>query len=360
MHILYFVTAHGYGHGVRTCAIANEFSNNVRLTLKTALPENFFREELKREFSYQFSEFDCGCVQLDSMNIDKEKTFRTYAELAEKNSLRLDRECDWCVSNKVDCIVSDITPFAFEIAKTAGIPSVGVTNFTWYDIYREYECEWFRSYLDKIYAQYLMCDNFFALEPSCEMSYMKNRKSIPVVARSGKNIRDKINRRFGIADSKKIGLIYAGNYGINGIDWKKLEQYSDWEFVGIYPFGCEIKNYHLVEKNEFPFQNLTASVDVVISKVGYGILSECFVNGKPLIYPSRENFSEYQVLEKAIRKWGGGYHITDENFYLLNWGCQLDAVVNNVPPAPVKQNGALYCASEIENTAIAFQHNNIH
>jgi len=351
VHILYFVTAHGYGHGVRTCAIANAFSSDIKLTFKTALPEKFFSEELKRDFSYQFSEFDCGCVQLDSMSIDTEKTFHTYARIADKNRNIIQQESDWCIRNRVDCIVSDITPFAFQIAKTANIPSVAVSNFTWYDIYSEYDCKWFKSYLDEIHEQYLMSDNLFALQPAGEMKYMKNRKDIPVVARTAKNVRNSINKKYNIDNTKKLGLIYVGNYGINGPDWKKLEQFTEWEFAGVYPLGQKVKNYHLADKVVLPFQNLSASADVVISKVGYGILSECLVNGIPLIYPSRKKFAEYEVLQKAIRRWGGGHFIPTESFYSLNWAEHLQAVLNSKKPEPVKQNGAEYCAREIEKIA---------
>ena len=114
MHIIYYVTSHGYGHGVRTVAICNEFSKNVRITFRTTLPEAFFREEVKKDFSYAPASFDCGCIQKDSLSIDIEKTLSTYRTIAASNASLLENESQWCRAQKADAIVSDIVPFAFK------------------------------------------------------------------------------------------------------------------------------------------------------------------------------------------------------------------------------------------------------
>lgn len=36
----------------------------------------------------------------------------------------------------MDCIISDISPIAFEIADQLEVPSIGISNFTWYTAYK--------------------------------------------------------------------------------------------------------------------------------------------------------------------------------------------------------------------------------
>ncbi len=43
------------------------------------------------------------------------------------------------------------------------------------------------------------------------------------------------------------------------------------------------------------YPDLVAAADVVVSKPGYGIVSECIANGTPLLYTSRGRFVEYDV-----------------------------------------------------------------
>jgi len=51
------------------------------------------------------------------------------------------------------------------------------------------------------------------------------------------------------------------------------------------------------------FADILASMDVVVTKPGFGIVSECIANNKPIIYTNRENFLEYPVLMKGIERY---------------------------------------------------------
>ena len=167
MHILYYVSSHGYGHGVRSCAICNNFSKQVTLTIRSNLPEQFFHEELSRPFSCYPGEFDCGCIQTDGVTVDIQKTLQTYRDIAERNESVLEDEIRWCKENNVTGIVSDIAPFPFEVAFSAGVPSVGISNFSWEDIYEPYleDMPEFETCFNTIKNQYGMADLLLALYP---------------------------------------------------------------------------------------------------------------------------------------------------------------------------------------------------
>ena len=181
MKILYYLTAHGYGHAVRACAICQEFSRDVQIIFRTFIPKKFFEEEVRRSFGYFPGRFDCGCIQRDSVTVNKKETLETYMKLAGENEARLKEEVSWVLQQGVDGIVSDITPLAFEVAKEAGLPSVAVTNFTWYDIHEPYVRDYpaFRPYLEKIQRQYEMADLLLELLPSVDMPYFRNRLRSP-------------------------------------------------------------------------------------------------------------------------------------------------------------------------------------
>jgi hypothetical protein len=350
MHVMYYVTSHGFGHGVRVCAVSNCFSPDVKLTFRTSLPLQFFREEMRREFTYLKGEFDCGCVQSDGVTVDIEKTIDTYRSISAENELLLNDEVSLCKEIGVDAIVSDITPFAFEVARHVGIPSFAVTNFTWYDVYEEYleSRPDFEPVLQKIKEQYSCADTLLALEPSCPMDYFRKKVNVPVVGRKGVNRRTTLNEKLGIDDGKKIGLIYVGNFGMDTADWKKIESIDGWEFIGVQKIPGNPANYSYIDKSEFRYQDLTTSVDVMICKIGYGAVSECFLNGTPMAYLQRDHFAEYPYLEDAVTKWGYGYKISASDFYKINWNEALNTAVTNGKPLPQDSNGAVICAGEIE------------
>lgn len=350
MNILYYLTAHGYGHAVRSCAICHEFSREVQVTFRTLIPRKFFEEEIRRPFGYFPGQFDCGCIQRDSITVNKEETLKTYMKLAVKNEAGLNDEVKWCLDQNVDGIVSDITPFAFEVAKKASLPSIAVTNFTWYDIYEPYAKDYpaFHPSLHKIREQYQMADLLLELIPANGMPYFRNRLRVPLVGRTGQGVRDRLKNKLGLAREKQIGLIYVGEFGMGNIPWRNLERFKDWDFIGISPLPGKPANYHRVNKEDFLYQDLVASAEVMISKIGYGVFSECQLNGTPLIYLSREDFAEYPVLEKAIIAWGHGFCLSREDYFSLNWEKALAEVLERQRPKPQPSDGPRICAREIE------------
>ena len=113
MKILYYLTAHGYGHAVRSCSICSEFSPEVQVVFRTLIPKKFFEEEIKRPFGYCPGQFDCGCIQSDSVTVNKKETLEEYMKLADMNETRLREEVNWALQQEPEGIVSDVTPFAF-------------------------------------------------------------------------------------------------------------------------------------------------------------------------------------------------------------------------------------------------------
>lgn len=351
MKILYYLTAHGYGHAVRTSTICNELSENVRLIFRTTLPENFFQEEVKRPFEYLPGQFDCGCIQSDSVTVEKRKTLQAYMTLAGQNTVRLEEEVRFCRDQRVDAIVSDIPPFAFEVARRAGVPSVAVANFTWFNIYEPYVREYpsFAPFLETIRRQYQMADLLLELTPSMGMPYFGNRVKIPPVAKPGRNLGGIVKDRLSLGRNGHLALIYVGELGMENIRWKDLEKFRDWNFLGIYPLPGGPANYHLLDKKDFPYEDLVASCEVMVTKIGYGVVSQGLINGTPLIYLPREDFAEFPVLEKAVQEWGHGYRLSGEDYYALKWEGMLDEVSKRGRPNPAPSEGGKICAREIEN-----------
>lgn len=348
-HILYYISSHGFGHGVRSCAVINALPPSVRITIRSNLPAAFFSEEVRRQFELLPEVFDCGCVQIDGVTVDIEKTLATYRDIALRNRTLLAADVAWCHDNGVSLIVTDAAPFPCEVAHGASIPSVVISNFSWVDIYAPY-LERFSAYqpeLDEMCRQYLLATLLLALEPSNAMSCCTNRISVPYIGRGGINRSAEIKQVLSIDPDHKLCLIYTGNYGMDSVDWKRLESFDGWSFLGVYPLQGKPANFHCISKSDFSFPDLSASADCVVSKLGYGIVTECFKNGVPLIYPPREDFAEYPVLAAAVEQWGGGIRVSMDAFNTLSIGQSLQTISSQNRPDPVCCDGAQRAASNI-------------
>jgi len=353
MNIAYYITSHGYGHGVRTCTICNKLPDDTRLFLKTMLPEQFFRKEITRPFEYVPRTFDCGCIQTDGVTVDIGRTIAAYTAIADANRSLLDSEVQWCTKNAIDVLVSDCVPFAFDVACAAKVRSMAITNFTWYDIYEDYIIDYpnFKPILTHIKKQYSQADVLLALEAALPMPYFKRRINIPLVGRVGTNRRAQICTMLSINPDKHIGLIYTGTYGMDTIPWKLLERFNDWHFIGVYPLPSNPSNFSLLSEEQCCYADIIASSDLMISKIGYGVYAECLLNGLPLLYVPREDFAEYPILEAGIISWGYGFGLHKSDFYGLHWDKVLANVITRQRPLPVVSDGAQLCADEIMNGA---------
>jgi len=335
--------------------IAAHVPKEYELVFRTTVPQEFFKRELTRPFSYRPAAFDCGCIQPHENAIDVPKTLSTYREIADANRALLDKEASWCTRNGVDVIVSDIVPFAFDVARRAGLPSMAATNFTWHTIYEEY-AEAHPDFADRLAEmrdQYARADVLCEMYPSNAMNYFRSRVRVGPVGRVGADIRNRLHSEYGIPRDKKIGLIYTGNFGMAGVVWKQIEKFEKWFFLSLYPLHGEPKNYRLVSTRDLRYQDCIASADVMITKLGYGACAECFINGLPIIYLPRTGFAEYSVLEAAVGRWGHGYPLSKDDFCSLNWFGALEAVENTGKPFPEKSDGGAACAAEIVKLAEA-------
>jgi len=91
----------------------------------------------------------------------------------------------------------------------------------------------------------------------------------------------------------------------------------------------------------YRYEDLVRAVDVVATKPGYGIISECLANGAALLYTSRGDFREYQVLVDAMPSFLRCAFIDHDDLFAGRWQPHLDALLEQPdPPTTPATTGA--------------------
>jgi L-arabinokinase len=72
---------------------------------------------------------------------------------------------------------------------------------------------------------------------------------------------------------------------------------------------------------------------VVVSKPGYGIISECIANDTALLYTSRGHFVEYDVLVRDMPRYLRARYIDHADLFAGRWQASLDALLADSAPA---------------------------
>jgi hypothetical protein len=335
---------------------------DLPVIIRTTASERIFREELNgRAFHYAPAEFDCGCIQPDSVTILKRETLERYRRISEHNAAILDDETRFLAENSVDLVVSDIAPFPLAAAKKAGIKAVAATNFTWWDIYRPY-CETPADFalLSEIAFEYAQADLALISDLHCQTteSVFPIVEHVPITARIGESVRSELDHAlsddFGLPsalDAPNLGILYLGTWGLD-IDWDAVEALSDWRFVSYDPLARPVRNVARISRNPWVFANTVASADAMISKVGYGSTTDCIAHNVPNIHLPRRDFAEYEALKAGMDLWGGRIELSEEEFMAGAWRKALSQVPeakSRINPNAFSKNGAQVIANRLLN-----------
>lgn len=325
MKIAFFLTGHGFGHGVRASALIEKLPENIEVDIYTSLPAGFFREELHRPYELIPCEIDCGCLQADTINVDVLETLKRYSELNANRENFITKFSRILIERKTDLVIGDIPPMAFPIAKAAGVLAWSFCNFDWVDIYRPY-LQKFPEYQDLILRMekdYAMADRQIRFFPEME-SQSKDVEKIGMVCRPGSKRRQEFSVRFNLNPEKKWCLIYVGSFGLEGVAWQKLQHFSEWQFLGLYPLENAPENYRQINKDPtFRYADLTASSDLVLGKLGYGLVTECLSLGKPVLFLPRQDFAEFLLLKNLLESTARGAEIPLAAFLSLEIAQEL-------------------------------------
>ena len=241
---------------------------------------------------------------------------RVCALYAEHASL-VKSEAVFLEQREVGMVVVDIPALPIESAKQIGIPALAVGNFAWNWIYSAYTSKdprWSKIIraLEQGYAQ---TDLLLRLPFSEDMGIFPSVKDISLVASPGTPCRSKIASRTGCSEEKKWILLSFTSLAWDQNALDRVEALREYEFLTVLPLAWERKNIHGVDRADIPYSDVMASVDGVLSKPGFGLLSECIVNNKPLLYAERTDFLEYPILEKGIQEHIKHHHIPAAKLY---------------------------------------------
>lgn len=338
--IVYYVTAHGFGHAVRACEVMRHLPPDVPLTVRSEVPEWLLRSELGgRPFELIPARFDCGTLGPDSTSVDLKMTIDTAEPLLDANDQRLDAERTLLRRLGARVVVADAPSFPLRAAREAGAASVLIANFTWSAIYGHLlETEQpdaglagrARRVIERMQAEYDMGDLLLVPGLDVPLRACRERCDIPLIARRGQRRRDELARELGLDPTRPILLVYLGTEGRRGVDWEAV---AAMRIAGGPP---QLVGYRAPEgaaglilplPTGMHHADATASVDAVITKPGYSTAAECLAGGTPVLFTPRPQFAEGTAIERALVEAGIGLCIPEADFLAGEWQPWVDRVL---------------------------------
>jgi uncharacterized protein (TIGR00661 family) len=335
-NICFYISDYGYGHASRDIAIVRQILNaftDVKIFVKTDTPFHFVKQSLlQKNVEVIQQKNDIGVAfKENSVSVDIERTKKMLEEWLNSWDEYIHNERRFCEKHEINLILSDIVPQPFIVADELGIPSIAISNFTWHYIF--YNLFEDIPATERIKEAYQRADVALILPFNEDMDFLKFRKKkeISLVSREITVDREEMRRRHGVRDNELlvyvgVGLSFDSSFMRN---MKPIEA-PNVKFLVSSNAELPFENVIKIPNNETETQNYIAMCDLVVSKTGYGTVSEAIRAKIPMFLLKREGFKEDELIGNKVEEMGIGKFISEKSFLEGDWISDLNGINKNI------------------------------
>jgi hypothetical protein len=255
-------------------------------------------------------ECDVGLIQKDALTIDEAGTVEAVRRFLFGWDALVSREARWLRESGARLVLGDIPPLAFAAAADAGVPSIALGNFSWDWIYshlaaRQPALAEAAAHAARAYAR---AGLLLRLPFAGDLSAFPRIEDVPLVARAPELERAEARQRLGL-DARPVVLLSFGGVGMPGLDPASFGRLDAYLFLLTgQAGGGTAPNVRRLAAEDLSaaglhYPDLVAAADVVVSKPGYGIVTDCIGARTRLVYTDRGDFPEYPVLVSEMNRY---------------------------------------------------------
>ncbi len=291
MKILWYVSSHGWGHAARQRELIRIYKQkhpDTIITVASDVPKWFWDNT---EINSIIPGVVSPIVKEKDDDIDLEATRTHFQNFIGQSSALLKQEVTRQNTLKPDLIITDIDPLPVKAANLNHIPALGISNFTWDWILKEMFPDMLMevSTITEMYSS----GTFLKLPLSPNYSPFKTTIEAPLL-RGGK-----------IGNPSKVKkLLPAGKICLlalrQKIEGMKLRLPEGYTAVSCLPEPAHLNCFNItpseLSQNGATFSDLFAASNILLTKPGYGIVSQIITTGKKAILLTGRNFPEEKFL----------------------------------------------------------------
>lgn len=343
--LIFYVSGHGFGHASRQIEILNALGDRlpgVHVVIRTSAARWLFDRTLRTAVTFLPGDCDTGVVQIDSLRLDEEATVRAARDFHRTWPERVNAEAEILRAHDAALVIADAPPLACAAAAAAGVPSIVVGNFTWdwiYEAYAERFAAGAPDVLPLIREAYAQATGAWRLPMHGGFGTIGSVIDVPFVARHATRSRAEVLEALELPSSRPLVLSSFGGYGVHDFDLASLDCLDEWTLVITgtsppphLPRGVAFVREPRIYERGLRYEDVVAAVDVVATKPGYGIISECIANDTAMLYTSRGRFPEYDVMVGQMPRVLRCAYIDQESLLAGRWRNALDSLLDAPPP----------------------------
>lgn len=340
------ISAHGFGHAAQVVPVLNALGRlvpDLHVLLRTTVPASFFKDRLVIPWEVSAVQQDIGCIQDGPLTIDVEATWREHEQFHATWADRVQTEVEAMRTACPDVVLADTPYLAVAAGAEVTIPTVALVSLTWDLILSEYPAPPrinSQTLIQSIRQAYAQADLALRITPAPKMEIFERTIDIGPIAEPAPPARDQLTKLLALAPGERTVLVGFGGIPLTSLPFVDLEQLTGYRFLFDGPTPPDNTRFVSTTSLPFSFKTLLASVDVIMTKPGYGTLVEAVALQTPLVYVRRYNFADEQPLLDYLHRHGRGVEMSREEFTAGRWDAALRrageiSVPSAAPPPPM-------------------------
>jgi hypothetical protein len=344
------ISAHGFGHAAQVVPVLNEVGRRVKdlhVILRTNVPRRFFEGRLNISWELSLAEQDIGCVQHGPLKIDAEATWDEHLRFHKEWACRVADEEYLLRSQRPDLVLSDISYLAIEAGSRVPVPCVGLCSLSWDRVLEPFvdrrQTDHARV-LQDIVTSYQKATAMIRPMPGIPLTAFHHIYDVGPIADSLTGDRTRLKRMVGASDDEQLVLVGFGGIALESLPFDRLSTMSGYRFIISGPIPDGFTRGVTESSIPLPFRALLASVDLLVTKPGYGTIVEAVASGTPVVYIRRYNFADESCLVGYVHRYGRAAELSAKDFAAGRWEHALAAASR--APGPSEHAPALRGASE--------------
>jgi len=348
------ISGHGYGHAAQIVPVLNALGALVPGTtaiLRTTVAASFFHDRLTIPWDLQPAQQDVGCIQDGPLRIDVDETWAAHRRFHETWETRLSDEVAAMQSASPALVIADTPYLAIEAGSRAQIPTVALASLTWSLVLKEYlhATDYSQQQLIQcIRSSYAKAHLALRITPAPIIDVFSHILDIGPIASPASPERDRLAAALALAPSERTVLVGFGGIPLTFLPLEQMEQLRHYRFIFDGPVPPTYSRIHSTKTLPFSFKTLLASVDVIMTKPGYGTLVEAVALQQPVVYVRRYNFADEPPLVDYLRRYGRSTELSIDDFTQGRWEPALQqASTASAPLPPPPPTGAAEAAKAI-------------
>src|SRR5580765_2871991 len=347
------ISGHGYGHAAQVVPVLNALHALVpglTAVLRTTVPASFFRDRLTIQWELSPAQQDIGCIQDGPLKIDIDATWAAHQRFHETWEARLSNEVAAMQAASSALVIADTPYLALEAGARAQIPTIALASFTWDLVLKGYchaSDNSHQQLIQCIRGSYAKADLALRISPAPRIDAFPHMIDIDPIASPASPDRDRLVSVLALTPDERTVLVGFGGIPLTSLPLEHMEQLRPYRFLFDGPVPPGYSRVHSTETLPFSFKTLLASVDVIMSKPGYGTIVEAVALQQPIVYVRRYNFVDEPPLVDYLQRYGRGIELSIDDFTRGRWEPTIGKAVAMLSSAttPPPSTGAMQAAS---------------